>query len=193
MNTAPFIDTNRINLFANALQLSVLSRILSVATAENGGLVIKMETYPGDTHWPIFQKIISGHWQKKDREWLLESASDALADDVINFMQLSRLVPENMKALAEIDARFRPFVERAGLSIRSADLPDIQDADQVIKIIFTMIKKRGLTLREVSHASGLTPMALHKIKNGADVRLSNLLRLCKAVGLTMNLSEKYIL
>lgn len=170
-------------LFMNALQLSLNSKIDSIAIDPHR-VVLDFERFDrNDSKTALFEKLVPGNWVKPEKSYQINDPHTVENELLINFLQLSRLEEKNAVKLAEIDPRYRPFVDQMGLLTNSP----IMDFSSLNSIIFKKIQERKMTLRELSEKTGISQVALSQLKKGRDMRLSNLFKILKALGMILKL------
>lgn len=186
MNHTP-IDRDTVNDFVNALQLSIRNKIIKIEL-EKAGLVL---WFPNplldDPNLTYVEKLIPGQWSvpKKPNHNCYFIHDHSLIQDaaLINFLRLTRLNEENMKKIAELDPKYRPFTDKLGLKIAS-QITDLQSAAQ---LVFSIVEKQNMTLRQLSEATGLTQVSISNFKAGKDIMLSNFVKMIKALGLSIKI------
>ncbi len=174
-----------IDAFANALQLSIQSTIRSVNPTSRNELAIYLEQQlPNDRGWKYFCRIAPGRWDDAAGAYLI--ANDVMSPSLTSFLLLTRLQPQQMQKLAELDPQYIPFVTALKLAptAKSHTINTIQDA---VRAVFQRIEQQHMTLREVAEKSGLTQVSISNFKAGNDIKLSSLLKIAKVVGVKVRL------
>ncbi len=178
-----------IDQFINALQLSISSKITNYFLKEPY-LQILFEFSKNDEALEIFNRLIgyingsSPTGGKGGINFPLEK----ITSELTQFLMLTRLKKQNMFKLAQQDTHYRVFTDQLFQPDDSLNLA-IKNSADVAQIIFNKLKKENKTLRSLSEKTGLTPMTLHKLKKGGDIRLSSLIKLCEAVGLRVKIGN----
>lgn len=172
----------------NALQLCIKTAIASHRVAGKDTLLLKFHSIPkNDKGFEYFRKLFGSNWDEKERLLTIRNFSALLSPAVINFLMLSRLRDENMKALAKLDPQYRPFVQKILGDYQENPIGNVESIQQAVAIIFSSVEKQKITLRELSQRSGLSQVALSNFKTGNDVRLSSLIKILKALKLTLTI------
>lgn len=175
------------NGFINALQLSINDTIGSYWVSEKNCLITfaKNPEKIRNSQLGIFLKLVPGEWISS-KSYSVPSPETYLTEDLKSFLLLTRFQEPLMKKLAETDARYRVFVEKI-FGVSHASTWDIASVKECMNIIFEQIQKQKLTLREISERCGLTQVSLSRLKQGQDIRLSNLIRITDAIGMKLTL------
>ncbi len=176
------MDQHYIDAFANALQLSIESPIHKITPSIGDNIAIIFDQAPTDTEWKYFSRIVPGDWNAATKTYTISRKS--ISSSLITFLLLARLQPQPMKKLAELDPQYAPFITALGLRA-TADGAVIRSLQDAVRAIFQRIEQQHLTLREVAERADLTQVSLSKFKAGNDIRLSSLLKIAKAVGITI--------
>ncbi|OGQ08931.1 MAG: hypothetical protein A3G32_02140 [Deltaproteobacteria bacterium RIFCSPLOWO2_12_FULL_40_28] len=178
--------------FINALQLCIKSEISSITQAgnDNDAVITFDSEVKDDTGLEIFEKLIPGHWNEKQDAYSMSGISINFDFELITqFLLLTRLKADNMLKLAELDSRYQPYVDQIFGKQHSRSSEEIQKIDQASRKIFEKAKHKTLTMRQLAELTGLTPMTLNNFKSGKDIKLSNLMKLCKAVGIKIKMES----
>lgn len=180
-----------VDIWMNALQLCFKTPISSYTLAPEDILLINFESVPQkDSGFEYFRKLFG-----KDADWDEEKLVlrvrnfSKMSGPAYNFLMLSRLRDENMKALAKLDPQYRPFVQTI-LGEYSEPMDEkVETLQQASQIAFSHVEKQKMTLRELAHRSGLTQVAMSNFKGGKDIRLSNFLKILKALQLRLTIDH----
>ncbi|MFH1653036.1 MAG: helix-turn-helix transcriptional regulator [Pseudomonadota bacterium] len=183
------ITNDELKELINALQLSISSKIVDgVLGKDSETVVIKFEKRPAnDKGWMIFEKIIGGGLDKNGFSCSIDlhNYEDAQMSTITSFLMLSRLKKDNMKKLAELDAKFEGIAKKIGIDV--SDYSPASTVQDISKRIFNVLGEKKMTIRELSLKTGLTPVALSRFKAGNDIRLSSLLKIIKALGMRLGI------
>ncbi|MBU0506740.1 MAG: helix-turn-helix transcriptional regulator [bacterium] len=178
-------DSQKIDQFINALQLSINSSINSITDNDaDNHYSINITKQKNDTQLQYFTKIIKGHWTNQST-YLIQDTDTAFSQDFINFLLVTRLNKDNMIKIADIDSIYTLFVDKLGFFQINENNIIISNSEQLRNIIFETIKKNNFTLREISEKIGITQTALSNYKAGSDIRISSLLKILKVLDLKM--------
>jgi len=175
-------------LLINAIQLCIKSKITGFVRYKDDKILTLSFTQitKDDKNLDNIFKLLRVHWNKQNESYQF----DLTAIDIsllTNFFILSRLKKENMIELAFIDKKYQPLIEQLGLKIKKESVTQINNLDDAINRIFEEIKRKGLTIREVSEKTGLTQASISNFKAGRDIRLSNLIKMIHALGLDLKI------
>jgi transcriptional regulator with XRE-family HTH domain len=91
---------------------------------------------------------------------------------------------DNILKLADADEFAADIAVRLGLKARDLSLSNLSE---VASIVSSAMEKRKMTIRELAEASGLTQVSIGNFKSGKDMRLSSLLKILKALGLSLRI------
>ncbi|OGQ22027.1 MAG: hypothetical protein A3I05_01265 [Deltaproteobacteria bacterium RIFCSPLOWO2_02_FULL_44_10] len=183
-------DKERLNLFMNTVQLCIQTPIDDWKMQDPNTLLLFFRTAPKrDKGLDFVTKLVDGTWNEKRNILTFNNFKNISWAQLMNFLMLSRLNEENMKALAKMDAQYRPFVRKLfGGEERNTDEP-LETPEQVSRFIFSCVEKQNMTLRKLADKSDLSQVSLSKFKTGNDIRLSSLLRILKALGLKITIEK----
>lgn len=174
-----------LNQFINALQLCIKSEISSFAKNDSESFTITFDSIAkNDEGLNIFEKLVPGSWQQ---DAYTMSGTPIDFELLTQFLLLTRLKADNMQKLAELDSRYQPYVDQVFGKKHHPLSEEIQKIDQASLLIFEKVKQKNLTMRQLSELTGLTPMTLNNFKSGKDIRFSNFIKLCKAVGVKIKM------
>ncbi|MBI4411137.1 MAG: helix-turn-helix transcriptional regulator [Deltaproteobacteria bacterium] len=188
-----------IEQFINALQLSIKSRVARWKIAEPY-LLIDFDRAPTDDKLEVFLSLVCnelgyvGERTEYRKTKFVNSENNValllkeITPLLTQFLLSSRLEKKNMEKLAEIDPQCRVFVQRSGLGLAESPVLQetvVQNTSDASRMVFAKCREMSMTLRTLSEKTGLSAMTLNKFKKGGDIRLSNLVKLCGAVGLTL--------
>lgn len=203
MNHRP--SKEEIDQFINALQLSIASKISRWKIAEPY-LLVDFDLAKDDEKLNLFLGLM-GPDIIRDKQFFFkrtdadkptqetENATLLLSDltpTLTQFLLLTRLDRENMEKLAKRDPQYRLLVSKIG---RNEPYPPesheiiVGTISDAAPFVFRKAKEAGASLRVLSEKTGLSTMALGKIKKGGDLRLSSLIKLCAALGLRLKITQ----
>lgn len=177
-----------IDAFANALQLSILSRIRKIEPTPHKELAIYLEQpLSHDNGWKYFCRITPGRWDNDRGAYIIPE--NTIPPGLTTFLLLSRLQPQQMQKLAELDSQYKAIVTAVLLQLSPPSTTDAIDTLQAaVRAIFQRIEQQHMTLREVAEQSGLSQVSISNFKAGRDIKLSSLLKIAKVVGLKIRLA-----
>jgi transcriptional regulator with XRE-family HTH domain len=171
--------------FANALQLSINTRIGGISAKED---TVEMRFHPnkeaGDLRLEKFSKIFGGVWQNQLKEYVINAPEKIDWAGWTLFLLLTRMEEDNILKLADADEFAADIAVRLGLKARDLSLSNLSE---VASIVSSAMEKRKMTIRELAEASGLTQVSIGNFKSGKDMRLSSLLKILKALGLSLRI------
>lgn len=174
-----------IKLFANALQLSINSSLSSVEMKNDGLVVIKFDNRTdGDHSLELLLKFFSGEWDKSGRSFAVKNAEAIDWRKLTLFLQITRMQEDSIMTLAMIDASAYKIAKELGFDLKTGDTDNVQS---IVQAVFERVKKKGFTLRQLADMSGLTQASLSNFKAGKDIKLSNLMRILKALDMKLRL------
>lgn len=183
-------NKEQIQSLLNTLQLCIKTAIADHRASDNNILQLKFSSAPQDDKgFEYFQKLVDGEWDEKKTSLTIKNADSFLSTRVFNFLMLSRLQEKNMRMLAKLDTQYQPFVKKTLGDHQDALEEIIEDLEKASAIVFSHVEKQQITLRELSHKSGFSQVALSNFKAGKDIRLSSLLKILKALKLTLTIGN----
>lgn len=180
-----------VDIWMNALQLCFKTPISGYSLEPEDVLLINFESVPQkDRGFEYFLKLFGkdADWDKSTLVLKVKNFSK-MSGPAYNFLMLSRLRDENMKALAKLDTQYRPFVQTILGEYAEAVEEKVETLRQASQIAFSRVEEQKMTLRELAHRSGLTQVALSNFKSGKDIRLSNFLKILKALKLHLTIDR----
>lgn len=186
-------STEEINLLLNAIQLCIKSTLKSMRVETVGHnsivtLIFLVVEHP-DPKLTLVTDFLPGQWLKS--HYVFRWPDQIRIDELTQFLMLTRLESKSMLKLAEIDPRFKKYINNVTLKRISVDRNlEVQSIEDAARLIRNEIKLNNLTLRTISQQCGLTQASLHRFKSGSDIRLSNFLKLLETLNLEMTLSPK---
>lgn len=186
-------STRQIDAFINALQLSIESQIVSYQhnTANNELRVHLDKKVIDDKKLEIFRKIgvIVGLNYKTIHICLDPEQMEALT----NFLLLTRLDYVSLKFLAEAKDESIPSFIRENIekiySPKGQETISMQNLTDASQFIFGVLREKKMTMRELSALTGFTQASLHHFKNSQDIKLSNFIKIARALGLRIKLTS----
>lgn len=187
------IDSDQKSKLLNAIQLSVDKSIIKSNFTVVGDDCDEADftlIFEGDKFSKKLRKLSKLFLAKdsKDHQYLYIDSylRNENIDKLINFLMLTRLVEKNIESLAAKDKTYEEYARRVGVidGFSEHSINSTQDCSQ---IIFEEVKRRHLTIRELSEKTGLTQTMLSQFKAGRDIRLSNLLKITKALNLDLKI------
>lgn len=191
------ITPEQIKTFISALQISVSSPLTHhlLTQFDTEGHILKIgfaQKVPGDKGLKKFERIMPGKWKSlgggKNWEYGIEALEAFDIVSITNLLLLTRLQDDQIVALVEQDPRYRPYAQALGLLPESKGGAPILSLGQARDLIFQTIAQKGLSLAAIAQHAGLSQVSLSNFKAGGDIRLSNLLKIAKAVGVKLVLN-----
>lgn len=177
-------NRNVIDEFINALQLCLNIEISDIHSRDDDIVVRLSGGQTQDSRLDDLKKLFP---HTKDAYGILSfliPIHEAVDRNLIQFLQLTRLDRENIQKIIEIDSRYEGFANKLGLFRRLSNLETLHDASRAI---FRQVEKKSMTIRQIADSTGLTQVAISNFKSGKDVKLSNFLKITRAVGLKAKL------
>ncbi len=178
------MNSQEIDELINALQLSIDTKIQQYK-AESGTLLISFANKIGKDNRLKDFILISGAQVKKDRSITLSLKE--ISPHLTGFLMLSRLAPKYVQKITELDTRFEKLAEKITQAEKELNPATILSIEQASQIIEQTIKRKKMTLRELSQKTGLTQVSLSHFKSGKDIRLSNFLKIAEALDLKVTI------
>ena len=178
--------SNVIEPFLNALQLSIPILIVDSIVEPDTDNILEIhfsENAEQEPHVQTFVKML-----QPNISWLNQSSlewADATTMNVTNMTELlilTRLNKQNLKKMAELDSKFKPWVNK--LNLEKHQNKNFSD------LLFSQSTKQHMTQTELAKKSNLSLVSLYKFKNGGDIRLSNFLKMLDALNLEMVIKER---
>lgn len=179
------ISEHNFDEFANALQLSIKSKIDKVVFKDNG-VLIYFDSRPARNDEKLygFLDLFSATWDQKERCFAVEHAGDINWSQVTLFLLLTRMDVTNISKLTQIDKLMADVARRLGLKISRSGVDSVGGCSEAV---FKLLKEKKMTIRELAEATGLTQVSISNFKSGKDIRLSNFLKIVKALGLNLKI------
>lgn len=183
------MNLDETNAFINALQLSINTEIANIVrVSTNESTITFSDNLKDDFRLELFQKLVPGVWNASHLSYTIQNFSSFNIPLITQFLLLTRLKKENIVKLAELDDKYRDFAKKIlGPTEDSGDKKSLS-MPQITQMIFDKVAEKKITLRELSHATDLSMVALSNFKAGNDIRLSNLIKICEALELKIKLS-----
>ena len=180
-----------ISELVNALQLSINSEIDGHSTS-NDGVSIHFDTRKkNDPHLEIFTKLVPGSWNESGDSYFIKNLDDIDIPTLTSFLMLSRLNKESMNKLAEMDGRYRQLYALKRLGANSGKVETkITNLEDWTNFLKNQIQNKKLSFSQLSRLTGISQVTLHKLKDGSDIRLSTMLKICAALGISLELEAK---
>lgn len=176
---------DEMNAFLNALQLCIASPISGFSHADTASPLIKfVMMVDDDAGLAKFEKLVPGRWERSSYH-----VEDILKVDIsllTSFLMLTRLQDAQIVSLAEQDGRYRKYAEALAL-VPHMEIKFINGVSDLRDAIFVAVGEKKLSLKKLSELTGLTQVSLSNFKAGGDIRLSNLLKITKALGIRISL------
>lgn len=167
--------------FANALQLSINTKVVSVACDGN---MIKISfsqgPSPDDENLLSFIGIFEGEWSTDNTVFIIKNAEKINWPRITLFLLLTRMNSKNIAKLTCLDKTSREIAAKLGFGSARRS---IDSTDTCSKLIFEQLEKKKMTIRELADATGLTQMTINNFKAGRDIRVSNLIKIANALGM----------
>ncbi|MBI2342907.1 MAG: helix-turn-helix transcriptional regulator [Deltaproteobacteria bacterium] len=189
------VDKVQIDLFVNAAQLCLQTAIkrviwdqLNISGHASGSHMLQLvfDRDPrGDEHFAYFQQLTRGRWDAKRSGLMIDNINQLLQTPIVSFLMLSRLSKEHMLHLARLDAKYRPCVEQLFGKAWTSKTVIVERPQEAAAVVFAHVAQQRMTIRTLAEKTGLTQVALSKFKGGQDIRLSNVLKILKALGLRL--------
>lgn len=179
-----------INLFVNAVQLCIKSKIQGVILPKTHPpcLTIHFDKVDEkDDKLQLLNQLLGEHTHLDDNSLLIYHPTSESIALLTQFLQLTRLEKTNMLKIAELDSRYQPFIKKLNLRKNNPASQQLDSIEKVIKFIFEEVEKQSLTLRELSEKTGLTQMTINNLKSGRDIRFSNLLKILNVLNLKLKI------
>ena len=171
--------------FANALQLSIKTKIINVLTEKNS-VIIKLDTQPqpDDLHFHNLTRLFQGSWRNEQKEYIIHNADKVDWPKITLFLLLTRMNEDNILKLVKIDPTVEEIGRQLGYKCSGANVDSVKACS---RRIFKIMEKKKMTIRELSEKTGLSQVSISNFKAGKDVRLSNLLKIISALGIRLKI------
>lgn len=187
------MDKNQMHypLFMNALQLSINSKLdkLSFEKNEHSIALHFQPRHHDDENLKKFFKLLSPHAKWQDKNSLVwNEATEGNIEALTELLILSRLKDENLKALSQKHHRFKKWTQKLNLPLATSE--QTNSPHGIAKLVFQTLEEKNMTLNELAERSNLSLVSLHRFKKGNDIKLSNLLKILKALNLKMKITNE---
>lgn len=185
------ISKELLNEFVNALQISINSEIIDVRHKPDQSLSIAFKRVPvtqitRDESLKRFVEMTGCVWED-DAALVMPKMDESHLALLKDFLILTRLKLENIKALSQMDARFSRFARNIPGLAEGGEGTACANIGQISQAIFNEMKQKSVTIRELAEKTGLSMVSLSNFKSGKDIRLSNFLKIAKALGVKLRL------
>jgi DNA-binding Xre family transcriptional regulator len=177
--TKEMLDT-----FINALQLSIKTKIISVAEEGDNVRINFAKPPSGDPKLNRFLNIFNGKWSNDRHYFQIPNASKVDWPSLKMFLQITRMNNDNILKWTDANETALEIAERIGIRNTQAGLAGPL---QAARVIFDRVREKGMTIRELAEKTGLTQVALSNFKTGGDIKLSNLIKIANALGLRIRM------
>lgn len=174
-----------LNEFANALQLSIKTRIEGIREMD-GKIMISIGGRPDPHDHNLLRSLhlFDGRYDEREKCLVIDDPSGINLPKRTLFLLLTRMNDDNIQKLAELDPSVSEFANKLGLKMSGNHIDNVERAAEGV---FKKMEEKKMTMRELAGAAGLTQVTLSNFKAGGDIRLSNLIKIAKAVGLNVML------
>lgn len=174
------LTSHELDEFANALQLSITTKIIGVAS-KDGGVEISFESRPrpADKNLRNVLKLFKGKWTSDGMIFVIHEAEKITWPQITLFLLLTRMNEKNIAKLVQMDESARKTAEKLGFKCPSAGVESVKKCSE---IIFEKMRKKKMTIRELSELTGFTQVSICNFKAGKDIKLSNLIKIIMALG-----------
>ena len=182
------IPGDDIGTFIAALQISIDSQIITWQIDKATVRICFDARAKNDPKVRLFEKMVLGTWNSNHQEYTIHEAEKKITPIITNFLMLTRLDHQNMRKLQNLDSDYS-LLAKSVLSSTEDTTPAGLILDSLLEAshaIFSL--KKGMTIRELSEKTGLSMVAISNFKAGKDIRLSNFLKIAKAIGLNVSIS-----
>lgn len=170
--------------FGNALQLSIQSKINGI-TIKGDDVVIDFAFPPpaDDVNLYIFFQLF-GHLSENKKNYIISTTDKINWPKITLFLLLTRMDEDNIRKLAELDEFAKELAQKMGLGSSDTTIDSVKNCSQ---IIFKKMEEKNMTIREMAERTGLTTVSISNFKNGKDIRLSNLIKIIKVLGVYLKI------
>lgn len=169
--------------FANALQLCIKTEIKDVAISGDA-LVIELDEPGDDENLRRFTSLVDAQWEEGRTRCLVRAIDVIDWPRLTLFLLLTRLEDKNIPKFAQLDPSAREFAEKLGFGPAVEHLDSVRECS---RSVFAKMKKRGMTIRELAEATGLTQVSISNFKAGKDIKLSNFVKIVRALDVNLKL------
>ncbi len=187
------IFTNeQLNAFVNALQVCIIHEMhYRYIPLKDTILMSFTSTEINDDNLGKFKRLVPGEIRKLGKyshQYWIKNLQQLNLGLLTHFLLLTRLQDNQIIALVKQDMRFRPYAKILGLLPTETDAMPVVSLTQARDLIFQTIEKKSVSLATLAQQTGLSQVSLNNFKAGRDIRLSNLLKIAKALGIKVTLS-----
>lgn len=186
------LNREEISTFITALQISIDSQIVTWSVENKKSLRILFdERSKTDPKLKLFEKILPGKWDDAHREYIVSNISEYLTPLLINFLMLTRLDQRNILKIKNLASDYAPLAQAILSSPRTTGetSQDLDSLSSAADTVFSLLKQKQLTIRELAEKTGLSMVAISNFKAGNDIRLSNFIKIAEALGLKVKLES----
>jgi len=186
------LNREEISTFITALQISIDSQIVTWSVENKKSLRILFdERSKTDPKLKLFEKILPGNWDDAHREYIVSNISEYLTPLLINFLMLTRLDQRNILKIKNLASDYAPLAQAILSSPRTTGetSQDLDSLSNAADTVFSLLKQKQLTIRELAEKTGLSMVAISNFKAGNDIRLSNFIKIAEALGLKLKLES----
>lgn len=193
------ITDDQINELTNALQLCITSQIMgwnkpNHKSVKNVFVITFTHKSANDAGLKKFDLLMRGQWgaplnNGRTQSYTIQNFDPVDISLLTSLLMLTRLQDDQIVALAEQDPRYRPYAATLGLLPLQERGSTIMSLVQARDFIFQAIEKKKVSLTELAKQTHLSQVSLSNFKAGGDMRLSNLLKIAKALGIKLMLAS----
>lgn len=165
--------------FSSALQLCIKTKVNAV-TGGDGEVIITFDSQPklDDLQLHKFLKLFDCHWKEDLKTVVVKNENEINWPQLTLFLFLTRMDEGNISKLAEIDESAGEIAGKLRLKPHDATIESVKMCS---KVIFDNMKDKKMTIRELAERTGLTQVSISNFKAGKDIRLSNLMKIVRAL------------
>jgi len=176
-----------LDAFANALQLSIKTKIIEIVPTTDDEILISFDKKPSDDpNLFKFLSVFDGGWSDNSRTYKISNTSQADWPALKLFLQVTRMNDGNISKWIETNEAALKIAAKMGIQ---PDQKNPKNVQHVARIVFQKVKKEGITLRKLAAMTGLTQSALCNFKAGGDIKISNLVKIANALKLKLKITE----
>lgn len=170
--------------FINALQLSIKTKIAGVKLMSDNAIQIRFSSSTAkDAHLITFAKLVGGELTRDGTILHIDRRATIDIAKLTSFLFVTRLTDENIAAIRRMGTQYDFLGTTSGPAQVAIDSPTM-----AANYIFSVVEEKRMTLRTLAEKTGLTQTAISKFKAGGDIRLSNLIKIARALGLMITFS-----
>lgn len=169
--------------FIGALQLSIKTKINNYLCIGDTVVVTFEKKSDDESNLMKILTLFDSKWNANKTELTISGGNKINWSKLTLFLLITRMNEENIRKFISMDESAREIAGKLGLSFGS----QISDIKRCSQIIFGRMQKKKMTIRELAESSGLTQVSISNFKIGKDIRLSNLLKIIKALGLCIKI------